>query len=359
MMEPTVRECLMKQTKDELAYTAIQLGLEPLRTSARKAEWVAYIENALPERPDCIRLQMRQTWIDAVVKLLENGGQSPSRGMEENLCEGLLVLERMGLAWQDHSVWYVRPCTAEYLKMDRRQRADHRVCDLISDIMDGWLIHVGMMPLTELMKRASELLPGTTEEEQEETRELCFALLMARHGPGAIYPGPEELWVTGGDVDDPVRLLERLQEPHIAALSYPEFDMADLAFSARTTHISGPLSLYESLAAFLKKKGLKDAVISEVMETMVYLHQNDDPDEALASILEVVKPDNIRETEQVITLVTNTLNTIPLWACKGHSAAALAGETHPVKLPKMPGRNDPCTCGSGRSYKLCCGRRLN
>lgn len=360
MMEPSIRDCLMKQTKDELTYTAIQLGLEPLRSSARKAEWVAYIENALPERPDCIRLQMRQEWIDAVTKLLENGGQGVSRGMEDNLREGLLVLERLGLSWQERGVWHVRPCVAEYLRMDRRQRADHRVCDLLSDIMEGWLLHVGMMPMDELLNRASELMPGSSEEEREETRELCFALLMARKGPGVAFPGPEEkLWVTGDDVDDPAALLERLQEPHIAALSYPEFDMAGLAFSARTSHVPGDPKLYDALAAFLQGKELKPVQVSEIMETMVYLAQNEDPDEALATVLEAVRPDNVRETEQVITLVTNTLNSIPRWANKGHSAAELAASQRPQKLPKMPGRNDPCTCGSGRKYKLCCGKRLN
>jgi SWIM/SEC-C metal-binding protein len=26
-----------------------------------------------------------------------------------------------------------------------------------------------------------------------------------------------------------------------------------------------------------------------------------------------------------------------------------------VKLDKVPGRNDPCVCGSGNKYKKCCG----
>ena len=30
--------------------------------------------------------------------------------------------------------------------------------------------------------------------------------------------------------------------------------------------------------------------------------------------------------------------------------------TMPIVLPKTPGRNDPCPCGSGKKYKHCCGR---
>ncbi|WP_430700914.1 SEC-C metal-binding domain-containing protein [Pontivivens nitratireducens] len=28
----------------------------------------------------------------------------------------------------------------------------------------------------------------------------------------------------------------------------------------------------------------------------------------------------------------------------------------PFKAGPRPGRNDPCSCGSGRKYKKCCGR---
>ena len=28
----------------------------------------------------------------------------------------------------------------------------------------------------------------------------------------------------------------------------------------------------------------------------------------------------------------------------------------PVRVEKTPGRNDPCSCGSGKKYKKCCGR---
>jgi len=39
---------------------------------------------------------------------------------------------------------------------------------------------------------------------------------------------------------------------------------------------------------------------------------------------------------------------------KKYGLAAL----HPtaLTLPKKPGRNDSCPCGSGKKYKKCCGR---
>jgi len=33
----------------------------------------------------------------------------------------------------------------------------------------------------------------------------------------------------------------------------------------------------------------------------------------------------------------------------------LLNPPEPVKASAMPGRNDPCPCGSGKKYKKCCG----
>jgi len=36
--------------------------------------------------------------------------------------------------------------------------------------------------------------------------------------------------------------------------------------------------------------------------------------------------------------------------------ASETGVVLPFRAPKLPGRNDPCPCGSGRKYKACCGK---
>jgi len=40
------------------------------------------------------------------------------------------------------------------------------------------------------------------------------------------------------------------------------------------------------------------------------------------------------------------------------SAPVVDGEVTqaPVRVERMPGRNDPCYCGSGKKFKLCHGR---
>ncbi|HJX69959.1 MAG TPA: SEC-C metal-binding domain-containing protein [Dehalococcoidia bacterium] len=43
---------------------------------------------------------------------------------------------------------------------------------------------------------------------------------------------------------------------------------------------------------------------------------------------------------------------------KKEAATLLTAASHreAVAVGKKVGRNDPCPCGSGKKYKLCCGR---
>ncbi len=34
-----------------------------------------------------------------------------------------------------------------------------------------------------------------------------------------------------------------------------------------------------------------------------------------------------------------------------------AETVEPIKADAKPGRNDPCSCGSGKKYKKCCGSK--
>ena len=40
----------------------------------------------------------------------------------------------------------------------------------------------------------------------------------------------------------------------------------------------------------------------------------------------------------------------------GEDDDALPPPVDPIHSDKKPGRNDPCSCGSGKKYKQCCGK---
>ena len=39
----------------------------------------------------------------------------------------------------------------------------------------------------------------------------------------------------------------------------------------------------------------------------------------------------------------------------GKDDEPLPPPVEPIKTEQAPGRNDPCSCGSGKKYKKCCG----
>lgn len=61
-------------------------------------------------------------------------------------------------------------------------------------------------------------------------------------------------------------------------------------------------------------------------------------------------PDLIPELVAMILAETRGINAFD------EDATAEMGVVLPFRAPKLPGRNDPCPCGSGRKYKACCGR---
>ena len=40
----------------------------------------------------------------------------------------------------------------------------------------------------------------------------------------------------------------------------------------------------------------------------------------------------------------------------GEDDEALPAPVEPIQANKEPDRNDPCSCGSGKKYKKCCGK---
>jgi uncharacterized protein len=83
----------------------------------------------------------------------------------------------------------------------------------------------------------------------------------------------------------------------------------------------------------------------------------------LAPILMTSDPD-----EWVKKDVLNPFTALtPLELCEGLKTAVLAIYAFwsnydpiptPVRASKTPGRNDPCSCGSGKKFKRCCGRSI-
>lgn len=360
----TICERLMKQTRDELMDAALRLGLEPLQNRASKADWAAHIEQSLPEFGVNILLQLREAEYTALARYAAEAGEGISISqvnVNEELACALQVLRCYGLAWRDRHAWYLHEEAWQLLRRDDGITEELRFHDLLFDLMQGWLLHVGMMPVEELLDRAARA-PEQQPEEYSEVREMCFALLIARCGLGSIFPDDAHGlgWAVHDDVEKPEVLVQRLRSPMIAGLEYPELAPEELIRTQRGMAVPGPHSLYRPLTDWLyDRDSMNDVRYGMAMEYAVYLIQNGAVGAAMEHLYEIVQPRDERDARRGMEAMTQVVNSIPLWDNKGYSAIELAKRLYHSDMPKMPGRNDPCTCGSGKKYKQCCGRRLN
>lgn len=75
-----------------------------------------------------------------------------------------------------------------------------------------------------------------------------------------------------------------------------------------------------------------------------------------------IKIQDMRDIERVFKLCVDFGNNTPKWINKGWTQADLMGKESieakslNLAISKKIGRNEPCSCGSGKKYKQCCGK---
>lgn len=115
------------------------------------------------------------------------------------------------------------------------------------------------------------------------------------------------------------------------------------------------LSFKELLLSRKIKKENADLLVSELL----FYIKNDLSTQSIVDLLTErgVTLTSQEDAKDIIDAFTVLYNNSSIWTLKGLSPKLLAKRrTTVVKKDKEPGRNDPCTCGSGKKYKKCCGK---
>ncbi len=389
MKEPTIQEVLNKQTKDELWQTAARLGLDGLKKSAKKAEWVEYIANALPEKQMPLYMQMRHEELQAIHEACKRGGVASPIDMPDDawfvLDDACYALSRYGLAWEEGLGWRIRSSVPELLPLDEDVAQWMIVHDLIYDAMDGLLVHTGMMPMMTLLDETVRMFreQNAGVEDEEEIRDISITLFVSRRDADSLWLDPDnEPWLLNADIQDPEELWKRLQDPVISRIPYPSFDARAMIRSARDYGIPGDKALYEPLFTWMDKN-CKGENVEDLMYDLVMLIEHETGSDSIAALMQSAKTTSMKTVDQGCKLLQELMNSMPRWWNKGWSPNEMRKKLVPPgsaprrtpelldgvpqvvafpggsRMPPMPGRNDLCTCGSGKKYKHCCGKRMN
>ncbi|MBQ2954623.1 MAG: SEC-C domain-containing protein, partial [Clostridia bacterium] len=163
----------------------------------------------------------------------------------------------------------------------------------------------------------------------------------------------DEPWAVQAELEDPETLLERLRLPFLAKLPYPDLNADDLVRAGGEVGLPGDVKSYFPLLDLLRAHEAEEQLAEAVM-----LIENELVDEAINTLTEACGLTSLRDIEQLTEVVTDLSNAMPRWYNKGYSPDEMVSLLPGGKKASMPGRNSPCPCGSGRKYKLCCGRRV-
>ncbi|MBR5228835.1 MAG: SEC-C domain-containing protein [Firmicutes bacterium] len=128
---------------------------------------------------------------------------------------------------------------------------------------------------------------------------------------------------------------------------------------------------YFYLRSFLGRKTENEEAATELMKKLFLLCARDaGPNEVVAFMeKQNITFVDLEEFNKFVSLYTEWLYTLRIWACKGHKPAELRVErmvNRSFKLPsnvdprksKKIGRNDACPCGSGKKFKACCAKLI-
>ena len=351
---------LMDWTKADMMDAALRLGLPPIRQSARKAEWAAHIAEGLETHGMNLLLLLTLEETEALHQAFGNGttvAMGNLRTADMNLRSALAMLSQFGVVDVVKGEYRVEPFVSELVDLDEAGWAQQRLQDNLYSFMDGWLLHVGMMPVNELLRRTVDLLE-LSPDKREAAELLCIALLIAREGQMLWEDDEGTQWAVSAEVEDIGVLHDRLCQPVLRSMDYPAFDEDELVWASRETRVPGSVKLYLPLLEWLEGHGVQEA--DALIGDAVVLVQNERINEAVEMVMQEAIPADITEANEAVGQMISLFNQMPRWSCKGHSPSVMLEKMNPRrKSVRMPGGNDPCSCGSGRKYKQCCGRRLN
>lgn len=140
---------------------------------------------------------------------------------------------------------------------------------------------------------------------------------------------------------------------------------SDIAFYSDVKNEYSSVYL-EKIKTFIKSKNvLEDDKLDDLMpEIFDACKMDKNPGEIVAMLKENNVELNEEDTNEFLRLLMTLSNSTRKWVLRGHMPSELVKkparpQVNPVptnSVQKKVGRNDPCICGSGKKYKVCCGK---
>lgn len=346
---------LTAQTRYDLADLCMRMGLEPAGPSETKAQTAARLIDAIDGHADLVRHCFGLSCLDALASAMPSPEDDwtlsfDRAGKSVMLEDALNLLLHFGLAWRDRRRWHLLPQVRELVSLTEDERKELELVDLMLQHMIVALNRFGAAPITVALG-----IHGEADAEDPETAAVLAMLTMYSRFYGLVgfCPGPDgTLWMRSQECD-------RLPETITAQLTCMQRGVSWHEGGLEGLNVVGqcvvPLTdkaleiLHELIPDTLEND--PDSV-AEILEDAFCFLQDGERGDALEALCELFEVDELTEARR--WMLDRLLNQMPLWSLLGHTTSEMSALDGMVREKPKP--DDPCPCGSGRTWARCHGR---
>lgn len=341
---------LNRMTKDELVKIAAQYKVKGI-TSLKKADAVEKVKNCIVEK------------IDITLEFLTDESfnylQELSKGNEIKECEiedliSVNYLRNRGILFTgiiSEDLKIVLPTEVSELikvKLTKELKEKTSINTEVVRLFAGMIYYYGFLTIEKFIELAQPMLDYNLDYKIVETiikngEELGFDYQI------------EDNMAFHIDIEEISEIIEA-QEKN-SEIAYYKFDKKTLIKAGRpdfSEENKQALKLEKVLGQLfiIDKKILKEEI-----ESYSIAIKNEEPLEACVDVfLQVYQIESDEDRNIFAAELTRLANSVRRWGYKGFTQTELDNKEKTIVVEVRIGRNDPCTCGSGKKYKKCCGK---
>lgn len=341
---------LNRMTKDELVKIAAQYKVKGI-TSLKKADAVAKVKLCILERID-ITLDLLTDEGFNYLKELASGNEIKDCEIEDLISVNYLRNRGIlftGIVSDDLKI--VLPTEVSELikvKLTKELKENTFRNTEIIRLFAGMVYYYGILTIEKFMELAQPMIDYTLEFARVET------IIKNGEELGFDYEINDEI-ISHIDIEEVSEIIEA-QERN-SAINYYKFDKKTLFRAGKpdfTEENKQALKLEKVLGQvfIIDKKVLKEEI-----ENYTIAIKNEEPLDACNDVFLQVYQIEVEEDRNIFAAeLTKLANSVRRWGYKGFTQAELDNKDKTVVVEVKIGRNDPCTCGSGKKYKKCCAK---
>lgn len=157
------------------------------------------------------------------------------------------------------------------------------------------------------------------------------------------------------DVDDVDFISEKRDEN--TDINFVKFDKKTLIKASKVDYIE------ENKQAEKLQKVLGDLFIidkeilkRDIESFFIAIKNEEDMNDVIEEFLSVFQIESKEERTILVAELERLAKSIRRWTLKGHSQSEIENKKNTVINNNVIGRNEPCSCGSNKKYKKCCGK---